>query len=54
MRRPTPNASGVIFNPGAACLRLYSLRSTFRRMSSTSDLSKPLAEMALIFKPSSM
>ena len=27
-RRSRPNAFGVIFTPGGACLRLYSLRST--------------------------
>ncbi len=27
-RRPTPNALVVTFKPGAACWRLYSLRST--------------------------
>src|SRR5262249_4654033 len=29
-RRPKPKALGVIFNPGAACWRLYSLRSIMR------------------------
>ena len=26
IRRPMPNARGEIFNPGAACRRLYSLK----------------------------
>jgi hypothetical protein len=30
IRRPTPKAPVVTFNPSAACLRLYSLRSTRR------------------------
>src|SRR5579883_471953 len=34
-RRPTPNAFGVIRRPGAACWRLYSLRSTLRMISRT-------------------
>ncbi len=29
-RRPEPKAFGEIFNPGAACWRLYSARSTIR------------------------
>ena len=32
-RRPMPNALVVTFNPGAACWRLYSLRSTLFAMS---------------------
>ena len=43
MRRPIPKANGVIFSPGAACLRLYSLRSTFPSTSATIPGSKPSA-----------
>src|SRR5579884_1281285 len=39
--RPKPKALEVIFSPGAACLRLYSLRSTSQAMSRTSLMSKP-------------
>src|SRR5579883_668348 len=35
-RRPMPNALVVTFNPGAACWRLYSFRSTLQTMSFTS------------------
>jgi hypothetical protein len=35
IRRPTPNALVVTFNPGAACWRLYSLRSTLLTISCT-------------------
>src|SRR5579883_2952754 len=42
-RRPTPNAFGVIRNPGAACCRLYSLRSTFRTISRTSSSEAPVS-----------
>jgi hypothetical protein len=41
MRRPTPKARGVIFRPGAACLRLYSLRSTLRATSLTTASGSP-------------
>ena len=30
MRLPTPKARGVVLSPGAACLRLYSFKSTKR------------------------
>ena len=53
IRRPTPKASGVIFNPGAACLRLYSLRSTLRAMSLTTAGSKPRAARSPRERPSS-
>ena len=36
-RRPTPKALEVTRKPGAACLRLYSLRSTFCVISRTSS-----------------
>ena len=38
-RRPIPNALVVTFRPGAACCRLYSLRSTLLMMSRTSAIS---------------
>src|SRR6185312_14086528 len=37
IRRPTPKALVVTFNPGAACWRLYSLRSTLLTISCTSS-----------------
>ena len=40
-RRPTPNAFDVIFSPGAACRRLYSLSVILRTMSSTTSRSSP-------------
>jgi hypothetical protein len=39
--RPNPKAREVIFNPGAACFRLYSLRSTSSAISFTSFNSNP-------------
>src|SRR5579872_865170 len=40
-RRPMPNALVVTFRPGAACWRLYSLRSTLLMMSRTSSIGTP-------------
>ena len=45
-RRPMPNALVVTFRPGAACWRLYSLRSTLSAMSRT-RLSGILSEAAM-------
>src|SRR5262245_41853419 len=39
-RRPIPNALVVTFSPGAACCRLYSLRSTFLMMFRTRSRGK--------------
>src|ERR1035438_2059467 len=53
IRRPTPNASGVIFSPGAACFRLYSFRSTFRITSLTVASGNPWATRSRRDSPSS-
>jgi hypothetical protein len=42
--RPKPKAREVIFSPGAACLRLYSLRSTLRVISRTRSRGRPKCE----------
>src|SRR5438552_3963236 len=42
-RLPYPNALAEIFIPGAACWRLYSLRSTMRTTRRTKAMSNPLS-----------
>ncbi len=43
-RRPMPKAFVVTFRPGAACCRLYSLRSTLLMMSFTNSSATPVSE----------
>ena len=47
-RRPMPNALVVTFRPGAACWRLYSLRSTLLTMSWTKSIGKTHASGDLL------
>src|SRR5262249_43859995 len=53
MRRPTPKARLVTFNPGAAWARLYSLRSTRRCTQRTVASSNPCATISAALKFSS-
>src|SRR5207249_2371322 len=54
IRRPSPKAFDVIRRPGAACLRLYSLRSTRWTMLRTTAGSSPIATISAAVFPSSM
>ncbi len=53
MRRPSPKARLVTFNPGAACSRLYSLRSTRRWTQRTVFSSNPRPMISRALKLSS-
>ena len=53
IRRPSPKARLVTFNPGAACSRLYSLRSTRRCTHLTVFSSNPRPMMSRALKLSS-
>ena len=51
--RPTPNALDVTFSTGAACQRLYSLRSTVRNTQLTVVGSNPAATISFSDRTSS-
>src|SRR5665213_1167246 len=50
MRRPMPNARAEIFNDGAACRRLYSLKFILFKTSPTIAASKPFSIIFSLLK----